>query len=120
MAQLTGSGFGHGTNYAMVNDAGRLWVETSVGTNTQTEILRDSATTASAWYEFTQVMDGFMLDCIGSNPLYYAMSGTLSVTGSETGFLDTYNSISLDLQIGSIQIKSSGTSNTEFQLTGLI
>ena len=79
-----------------------------------TEIIRKASGSPAIDFIFSAEAESFMIDNLGSAPIYFALSGATANPASDSGgFIDKFTFRSFDGFLnGSISIQSSGTTTT--------
>jgi len=80
------------------------------------EIIRKASGSPAINYVFGAKAEAFMIDNLGSSPVYYALDATADPSSSGTGYLSEYSFRSFDAQVGSVSIQGSGTTTPSFQV----
>ncbi len=83
------------------------------------EIIRKDAGSPAVEYAFSSQAEAFMIDNLGSAPIYFSLDSTANPAAGSTGFIDKFTFRSFDGQIGSISIQSSGITSSEVQVVRL-
>ena len=83
------------------------------------EIIRKSSGSPAIDYVFGNIMEAFMIDNLGSSPIYFALDGAANPESSGTGFIDLLSFRSFDCRVGSISVQGSGITSPSVQVVGL-
>lgn len=82
-------------------------------------IIRKDSGSPGVWYQFPNKTSSVLIDNIGSSPVYISLSGVVNPAGSTSIYLNSENYISLDLELGSVNIQGSGITTPLVQVIGI-
>lgn len=80
------------------------------------EIIRKNSGSPAVNYVFSSLPNSFLLQNLGSAPVYFTFNNTADVTASGTAFLQANDGMSFDLRIGSVSVQSSGLTSSSVQV----
>ena len=80
------------------------------------EIIRKDSGSPFINYVFSSLPNSFLLQNLGSAPVYYTFNGSANPAESGTAFLQGNDGVSFDLRIGSVMIQSSGVTSSSVQV----
>lgn len=83
------------------------------------QIIRQLAGSPATNFIFSDISRSILVENLGSNAIYFAFNSTANPTSSGTGFMYPRDVLTLDIEIGSISIQSSGATNSEVQVIGI-
>ena len=83
------------------------------------EIIRKDSGSPAVNYVFSNTANSFIIDNIGSSPIYFNFNATANPANSGTGFLSDGQNISFNLVVGSISIQGSGITSPSVQVIRL-
>jgi len=86
---------------------------------TGNQIIRKNSGSPAVNYVFSAIAESFLIDNLGSSPIYFALNATANPANSGTGFIDLFTFRSFDGQVGSISIQGSGITSPSIQVIRL-
>ena len=79
------------------------------------QIIHKAAGSPAVSYTFSNYANSFLIQNLGSAPVYYTFNATANPANSGTAFLQGNDGISFDFSVGSISIQSSGITSSDVQ-----
>lgn len=83
------------------------------------EIIRKDSGSPAVDYVFSDVSETILVDNLGSAPIYVAFDITANPANSGTAFIQSLDTLELDLKAGSVSVQSSGITSSEVQVIRL-
>jgi len=80
------------------------------------EIIRMNSGSPATWWQFQKLSQSIMIDNLGSNAIYFNLTGPANPANSGTAYLNATQTIVFDVQTGSISIQGSGLTTPTVQL----
>jgi len=87
--------------------------------NAANQIIRKDSGSPAVDYVFSAVTEAFMIDNLGSSPIYFALDASANPANSGTGFIADESFRSFDGQVGSVSIQGSGLTSPSVQVIRL-
>ena len=86
---------------------------------TTNQVIRKASGSPSIDYIFSSAAEAFMIDNLGSSPIFFSLDATLDDTNSGTGFISEFTFRSFDGRVTTISIQGSGLTSPIVQTVRL-
>mgnify|MGYP001608992209 CR=1 FL=1 len=105
-----------GSNWGGV---GSIYQVASMRTYPSFDIIRKASGSPAVNYVFGGISRGVLIENLGSAIVYFNFDSTANPANSGTGLLEANDIISLNIEVGSVSIQSSGLTSSDVQVIGL-